>query len=114
MLDSFGEGYYIAQYDDKEILGDKRAVSLRRTDSLVAGTPGFIYSPDTKRCTFSLNDAALVQSPSANGCVRGTFLSVKIGPGMYKLSADGQSFGITLTDDAICAPFRAYISTIEQ
>ena len=110
MLDSFGEGYYMSQYDDKEILGDKRAISLRRTDSLVAGTPGFIYSPESKRCTFSLSDVTLVESPSANGCVRGAFISVKIGPGMYKLSADGQSFGITLTDDAICAPFRAYIS----
>lgn len=110
MLDSFGEGYYMAQYDDKEILGDKRAISLRRTDSLVAGTPGFIYSPESKRCTFSLSDVTLVESPSANGCVRGAFISVKIGPGMYKLSADGQSFGITLSDDAICAPFRAYIS----
>lgn len=114
MLDSFGEGYYMAQYEDKEILGDKRAVSLRRTDSLVAGTPGFIYSPDTKRCTFLLNNVALVESPSANGCARGAFISVKIGSGMYKLSDDGQSFGITMTDDAICAPFRAYISTIEQ
>lgn len=114
MLDSFGEGYYMAQYDDKEILGDKRAVSLRRTDSLVAGTPGFIYSPDTKRCTFLLNNVALIESPSASGCARGAFISVKIGPGMYKLSADGQSFGITMTDEATCAPFRAYISTIEQ
>ena len=114
MLDSFGEGYYMAQYDDKEILGDKRAVSLRRTDSLVAGTPGFIYSPDTKRCTFLLNNVALVESPSASGCARGAFISVKIGSGMYKLSDDGQSFGITMTDEATCAPFRAYISTIEQ
>ena len=70
MLDRFGEGYYMAQYEDKEILGDKLAVSLRRTDSLVAGTPGFIYSPDTKRCTILLNNVALVEIPSASGCAR--------------------------------------------
>lgn len=110
ILDSFGEGYYMAQYEDKEILGDKRAVSLRRIDSLAAGTPGFIYSPDSKKCVFSLNEVPLVGAPTVNGCVRGSFVSVKIGQGKYKLSDDGHSFGITMTDEAICAPFRAYIS----
>lgn len=110
ILDSFGEGYYMAQYEDKEILGDKRAVSLRRIDSLAAGTPGFIYSPDSKKCVFSLNEVPLVGAPTVNRCVRGSFVSVKIGQGMYKLSDDGNSFGITMTDEAICAPFRAYIS----
>ena len=110
ILDGFGEGYYMAQYEDEEILGDKRAISLRRTDSLTAGTPGFIYSPDSRRCKFTLKEVSLVSTPSAKGCVRGTFVSMKIGPGIYKLSDDGQSFGITMTEEAVCAPFRAYIS----
>lgn len=110
MLDVFGEGFYIAQYVDEEILGEKRSISLRRIERLEAGTPGFIYSPANKKCVFSLRDASLVAVPSAKGCARGSFVSVKIGREMYKLSSDGQAFSKTMTDNAVCAPFRAYIS----
>jgi hypothetical protein len=41
--------------------------------------------------------------------MQGAYSRTIIGSGLYKLTADGSAIGITENENAIVAPFRAYI-----
>ena len=54
-------------------------------------------------------NSALSVSPDNSSKLQGAYNRTVIGSGLYKLTADGTAIGITESDDAIVAPFRAYV-----
>lgn len=109
ILDGFSSGFRIALVVDLEIVGDEYAFSVKDVQSVSAGTPCLIYSPGDIACKFSLSNVSLRGSPDNSSQLKGSYTRMVIGKGLYKLTADGTSIGITKSDDATVAPFRAYI-----
>ena len=68
-----------------------------------------VYAPKDVICKFSLCNVALSTSPDNSSKLRGAYNRTVIGSGLYKLTADGSAIGITESEDAIVAPFRAYV-----
>ena len=109
MLDVFCEGCKIATIEDFEIIGTSRSLSVNVVQSIGAGEPCLIYAPKDVVCRFSLNSVALNSTPNNSPILMGSYQRKTIGSNNYKLTNDGSSFGLTKTENAIIAPFRAYI-----
>ena len=109
MLNKFYEGGKIATIAELEVVGEERFLSIKEIQMADAGMPCFIYAPKDVMCTFSLANTALMSLPDTSSGLKGTYQRKVIGGGFYKLTDDGTSLGVTRTDEAIVAPFRAYI-----
>ncbi len=109
MLNSFCEGCKIAAVVELEVVGSDRFLSVSEVQSVSAGEPCLVYVPQDVTCKFSLSEVSLSAMPQNSGKLRGVYERTTIGANYYKLTSDGRSLGLTKTDAAIVAPFRAYI-----
>lgn len=109
MLDAFTTGCKIATVVEIEIIGDKQVLSVKEEESVAAGQACLIYSPKDVICSFNLTNAHLNPVPDHSSSLIGAYQRLVIGPNLYKLADDGSSLGITVSDDAIVGPYRAYI-----
>lgn len=109
MLDGFASGCKIATVAELEVVGNKYSLSVNEVQAVSAGVPCLVYVPKDVVCKFSLSNVALRVSPNNSSKLQGAYNRTVIGSGLYKLTADGTAIGITESDDAIVAPFRAYV-----
>lgn len=109
MLDGFASGCKIAKVAELEVVGHKYSLSVNEVQAVSAGIPCLVYAPKDVVCKFSLSNVALRVSPDNSSKLQGAYNRTVIGSGLYKLTADGIAIGITESDDAIVAPFRAYV-----
>jgi uncharacterized protein YjdB len=109
MLDGFMPGCKIAFLVEFEVVGDQYSFSVDQVTSVGAGVPCLIYAPKDVVCSFRLNDVSLRASPDDSSELQGAYRRTIIGSGHYKLTDDGLSMGVTNSDAAIVAPFRAYV-----
>jgi hypothetical protein len=109
MLDGFASGCKIATVAELEVVGHKYSLSVNEVQAVSAGVPCLVYAPKDVVCKFSLSNVALRVSPDNSSKLQGAYNRTVIGSGLYKLTADGTAIGITDSDDAIVAPFRAYV-----
>lgn len=109
MLDGFASGCKIATVAELEVVGHKYSLSVNEVQAVSAGVPCLVYAPKDVVCKFSLSNVALRVSPDNSSKLQGAYNRTVIGSGLYKLTADGTAIGITESDDAIVAPFRAYV-----
>lgn len=109
MLDGFASGCKIATVAELEVVGNKYSLSVNEVQAVSAGVPCLVYVPKDVVCKFSLSNVALRVSPDNSSKLQGAYNRTVIGSGLYKLTADGSAIGITESDDAIVAPFRAYV-----
>ncbi len=109
MLNSFCEGCKIAAVVELEVVGSDRFLSVSEVQSVGAGGPCLVYVPQDVTCKFSLSEVPLSATPQNSGKLRGVYERTTIGKNYYKLTSDGRSLGLTKTDEAIVAPFRAYM-----
>ena len=109
MLDGFASGCRIATVAELEVVGHKYSLSVNEVQAVSAGVPCLVYAPKDVVCKFSLSNVALRVSPDDSSKLQGAYNRTVIGSGLYKLTADGTAIGITESDDAIVAPFRAYV-----
>ena len=109
MLDGFASGCKIATVAELEVVGNKYSLSVNEVQAVSAGVPCLVYAPKDVVCKFSLSNVALSVSPDNSSKLQGAYNRTVIGSGLYKLTADGTAIGITESDDAIVAPFRAYV-----
>ena len=109
MLSAFCEDSKIATVARLEIVGNERQLSLSEVQSVNAGEPCLVYVPKNVTCKFSLNNVALSASPQNTDKTRGVYERTTIGANYYKLTDDGNSLGLTKSNEAVVAPFRAYI-----
>ena len=109
MLDGFASGCKIATVAELEVVGNKYSLSVNEVQAVSAGVPCLVYVPKDVVCKFSLSNVALRVSPDNSSKLQGAYNRNVIGSGLYKLTADGTAIGITESDDAIVAPFRAYV-----
>ena len=109
MLDGFASGCKIATVAELEVVGHKYSLSVNEVQAVSAGIPCLVYAPKDVVCKFSLSNVALRVSPDNSSKLQGAYNRTVIGSGLYKLTADGIAIGITESDDAIVAPFRAYV-----
>ena len=109
MLDGFASGCKIATVAELEVVGNKYSLSVNEVQAVSAGVPCLVYVPKDVVCKFSLSNVALRVSPDNSSKLQGAYNRTVIGSGLYKLTADGIAIGITESDDAIVAPFRAYV-----
>ena len=109
MLDGFTSGCKIATVAELEVVGHKYSLSVNEVQAVSAGVPCLVYAPKDVVCKFSLSNVALRVSPDNSSKLQGAYNRTVIGSGLYKLTADGTAIGITESDDAIVAPFRAYV-----
>lgn len=109
MLDGFASGCKIATVAELEVVGHKYSLSVNEVQAVSAGIPCLVYAPKDVVCKFSLSNVALRVSPDNSSKLQGAYNRTVIGSGLYKLTADGTAIGITESDDAIVAPFRAYV-----
>ena len=109
MLDGFASGCKIATVAELEVVGNKYSLSVNEVQAVSAGVPCLVYVPKDVVCKFSLSNVALRVSPDNSSKLQGAYNRTVIGSGLYKLTADGTAIGITESDDAIVAPFRAYV-----
>ena len=109
MLDGFASGCKIATVAELEVVGHKYSLSVNEVQAVSAGVPCLVYAPKDFVCKFSLSNVALSVSPDNSSKLQGAYNRTVIGSGLYKLTADGTAIGITESDDAIVAPFRAYV-----
>ena len=109
MLDGFVSGCKIATVAELEVVGDRYSLSVTEVQAVSAGVPCLVYAPKDVICKFILSNVALSASPDNSSKLQGAFSRTVIGGGLYKLTADGTAIGITESEDAIVAPFRAYI-----
>lgn len=109
MLDGFVSGCKIATVAELEVVGNKYSLSVNEVQAVSAGVPCLVYAPKDVVCKFSLSNVALRVSPDNSSKLQGAYNRTVIGSGLYKLTADGTAIGITESDDAIVAPFRAYV-----
>ena len=79
-----------------------------------AGVPCLVYFTQNVTCQFLLSEVLLSQTPQNKGKLKGVYERTTIGANYYKLTSDGRSLGVTKADDAIVAPFRAYIVLDEE
>ena len=82
---------------------------VKEEESVAAGQACLIYSPKDVICSFNLTNAHLNPVPDHSSSLIGAYQRLVIGPNLYKLADDGSSLGITVSDDAIVGPYRAYI-----
>ena len=109
MLDGFASGCKIATVAELEVVGHKYSLSVNEVQAVSAGVPCLVYAPKDVVCKFCLSNVALSVSPDNSSKLQGAYNRTIIGRGLYKLTADGTAIGITESDDAIVAPFRAYV-----
>lgn len=109
MLDAFCVGCKIATVVKLEVVGSDRFLSVNDVQSVNAGVPCLIYAPKDVTCKFSISGVSLNATPINTGNIRGVYVRTNIGANYYKLANNGKSFGLTCSDEAIVAPFRAYI-----
>lgn len=109
MLDGFASGCMIATVAELVVIGHKYSLSVNEVQAVSAGVPCLVYAPKDVVCKFSLSNVALRVSPDNSSKLQGAYNRTVIGSGLYKLTADGTAIGITESDDAIVAPFRAYV-----
>ena len=109
MLDGFASGCKIATVAELEVVGNKYSLSVNEVQTVSAGVPCLVYVPKDVVYKFSLSNVALSISPDNSSKLQGTYNRTIIGSGLYKLTADGTAIGITESEDAIVAPFRAYV-----
>ena len=109
MLDGFASGCKIATVAELEVVGNKYSLSVNEVQAVSAGVPCLVYAPKDVVCKFSLSNVALRVSPDNSSKLQGAYNRTVIGSGLYKLTADGTAIGITESEDAIVAPFRAYV-----
>ena len=109
MLDGFASGCKIATVAELEVVGNKYSLSVNEVQTVSAGVPCLVYAPKDVVCKFSLSNVALSVSPDNSSKLQGAYNRTVIGSGLYKLTADGTAIGITESEDAIVAPFRAYV-----
>lgn len=103
------EGSTMATVTNIQTTGDRVSLILGNIVQSDAGVPFLVHVPDNLTMTFQRQSVQLVQSPVSGGLMTGSFTGTVIGKGCYKLNAEGTAFGITRTEDALCAPFRLYI-----
>lgn len=99
----------IARVVELEVIGNERLLSVSEVESVNAGEPCLVYVPNDVTCKFSLSNIALSATPQNTDKMRGVYVRTTIGANYYKLTDDGTSLGLTKSDDAIVAPFRAYM-----
>ena len=109
MLDGFASGCKIATVAELEVVGHKYSLSVNEVQAVSAGVPCLVYAPKDVVCKFSLSNVALSVSLDNSSKLQGAYNRTVIGSGLYKLTADGSAIGITESEDAIVAPFRAYV-----
>lgn len=109
MLDGFASGCKITKVAELEVVGHKYSLSVNEVQAVSAGVPCLVYAPKDVVCKFSLSNVALSVSPDNSSKLQGAYNRTVIGSGLYKLTADGSAIGITESEDAIVAPFRAYV-----
>ena len=109
MLDGFASGCKIATVAELEVVGHKYSLSVNEVQAVSAGVPCLVYAPKDVVCKFSLSNVALRVSPDNSSKLQGAYNRTVIGSWLYKLTADGSAIGITESEDAIVAPFRAYV-----
>ncbi len=109
MLNAFCEDSKIAKVIELEVVGNERLLSVSEVQLVNAGEPCLVYVPNDVTCKFSLSNVALSATPQNTDKMRGVFERTTIGANYYKLTDDGSSLGLTKSDEAIVATFRAYI-----
>lgn len=109
MLNTFCEDSKIATVVELEVIGNERQLSVSEVQSVNAGEPCLVYVPNDVICKFSLSNIALSATPQNTDNIRGVYERTTIGTDYYKLTDDGNSLGLTKSDEAIVAPFRAYM-----
>lgn len=109
MLNTFCEDSKIATVVELEVIGNERQLSVSEVQSVNAGEPCLVYVPNDVICKFSLSNIALSTTPQNTDNMRGVYERTTIGTNYYKLTDDGNSLGLTKSDEAIVAPFRAYM-----
>lgn len=114
MIDAFCTECKIAVVSAYEIIGDQRYISVEEVEYVGAGTPCLIYAPNTVTCNFTLNSVSLRSTPNNSTVLKGCYTNTVVGENVFKLTDDGYSFGMTRSNVANVAPFRAYIQFDEE
>ena len=109
MFSAFCGDCKIATVADLEVVGSERMLSVTEVQEVNAGEPCLVYVPEDVTCRFNINEALLSSMPQNKGKIIGVYERTTIGADCYKLTSDGSSLGVTRTNDAVVAPFRAYI-----
>lgn len=108
-LEDLPEGCMMSGITKIQTTGNKESMVLDAIGQADAGVPFLVYAPENLTMNYQGKSVQLVQSPVTGGLATGSFTKTVIGKGCYKLNAEGTAFGITRTEDAVCAPFRLYI-----
>lgn len=103
------EGCTMAAITNIQRTGNKYFMVLDSIVQTDAGVPFLVHAPEDLTMIYQGQSVPLVQSPVSGGLTTGCFTRTVIGKDCYKLNAEGTAFGITRTEDAVCAPFRLYI-----
>jgi hypothetical protein len=109
MLNAFCDDSKIAKVVELEVVGNERLLSVSEVQSVNAGEPCLVYVLNDVTCKFSLSNVALSATPQNTEKMQGVYERTTIGANYYKLTDDGTSLGLTKSDEAIVAPFRAYM-----
>ena len=109
MLNAFCEDSKMATVVELEVVGNERLLSVSEVQSVNAGEPCLVYVPKDVTCKFSLSNVVLSTTPQNTDKMRGVYERTTIGASYYKLTYNGTSLGLTKSDEAIIAPFRAYV-----
>jgi len=108
-LNAFCKTSKIAKVVELEVVGNERLLSVSEVQSVNAGEPCLVYVPNDVTCKISLSTVALSATPQNTDKMRGVYERTTIGASYYKLTDDGNSLGLTKSDEAIVAPFRVYM-----
>lgn len=109
MLKSASQGLRLAKVKEIEVEGDRRNIVLLSIESVKAGEPALVYATAEVKWKVSLNAVDLTNAPVDNTVLKGCFIKRVIGAGCLKIAADGESFGMTKSNEAVAYPFRCYI-----
>ena len=68
-----------------------------------------MYFPQDATVSIKKNRVTLATAPKQSSPMMGTYTTKTIGPGYYKLNAEGTAFGLTTASDAYIKASRIYI-----
>lgn len=78
-------------------------------ESVSGGTPCIVYFPQDATVSIKKDRVTLATAPKQSSPMMGTYTTKTIGPGYYKLNAEGTAFGLTTASDAYIKASRIYI-----
>lgn len=106
---SYVKGCKLMVLRDVEIHRRHKYFTFTKVNEVAAGTPCLVWVEKDTECDLQLKDQTLVANPVNTGIMKGSYSNAVIGAGCYKLTSDGESFSLTIGEDATVTAYRTYI-----